>query len=325
MKNVFLSCDWGTSSFRLTAVQADNKVCLGELHNDTGIAAIYNRWQSEAISMPRFDFYIEFIKSNIQKLESDLKMSFYEVPLIVSGMASASIGMKELPYKKMPFALDGTDLLVELIAASNEFPYPMLIISGATNETDVMRGEEVQLVGCLPDNSITEQLFVFPGTHSKHITTSNTKAVACKTFMTGEFFDLLTNKSILTGSVAKTSDLLTQKHFKAFELGVNKSLEENILHSVFTTRINHLFGKLTSEENYFYLSGLLIGSELSSLKLQSLKAIFLVGQGHIIEWYKRAIAFLYPQTTIHTIEGKQATLQAHGLFYQKYFLTNKVQ
>ena len=59
-----------------------------------------------------------------------------------------------------------------------------------------------------------EQVFIFPGTHSKHVTVKNGNVIDIKTYMTGEFFELLSVKSILSATIEKTVDLNNEKNKK---------------------------------------------------------------------------------------------------------------
>jgi 2-dehydro-3-deoxygalactonokinase len=62
------------------------------------------------------------------------------------------------------------------------------------------------------------------------------------------------------------SDFLSEgETLKNFEEGVANSLQHNLLHASFFARTNGLFNRNTKKENYFYLSGLLIGTELKDL------------------------------------------------------------
>src|SRR5690606_3952516 len=123
-------------------------------------------------------------------------------------------------------------------------------ISGVKSQDDVMRGEETQLVGAyslakkiegLHSNSAP--VFVFPGTHSKHIFIRQKEIVDFKTFMTGEFYDLLAHKSILSLGVAKDQELQNPKNTESFKRGVADGISTNLLHASFRVRTNHLFGK----------------------------------------------------------------------------------
>ncbi|HTD94829.1 MAG TPA: 2-dehydro-3-deoxygalactonokinase, partial [Chitinophagaceae bacterium] len=82
------------------------------------------------------------------------------------------------------------------------------------------------------------------------------------TFMTGEFFSLLVQKSILQSSVEVHNEFHEDIHVNRFLLGVAASGEGNILGTAFKVRMNDVLRKMEKKENYSYLSGLLIGTEL---------------------------------------------------------------
>ena len=259
----FLSCDWGTSSFRLRLVEIASNKIITEDSSDQGIAKVFDSWreagQQESL---RFAFFLERIEQSIQSMEGRMNYSFDKYPLIISGMACSTLGMVELPYKDVPFSTDGSDLVTQIIAADNDFKHDIIFISGARTENDAMRGEETQLIGCIHNEQ--EQVYIFPGTHSKHVFVKNGKVLDIKTYMTGEFFALLSEKSILSASIERTNKIKTEKD-NAFEAGVKESLLSNLLNSSFKVRTNHLFQKFSPQENFRYLSGLLIGTELKEL------------------------------------------------------------
>ncbi len=91
------------------------------------------------------------------------------------------------------------------------------------------------------------------------------QAVDFKTYMTGEFFSLLSKNSILSNNVEESDDSLEGDDLKNFEEGVENSLKHNLLHTSFLARTNGLFNRNTKKENYYCLSGLLIGTELKDL------------------------------------------------------------
>ena len=108
--------------------------------------------------------------------------------------------------------------------------------------------------------------------------------------MTGEFFDLLSTKSVLTSSVKKGEHGLNDSaNRKIFEKSVLESGQSNLLHHCFLVRTNELFRKCTPQQNYYYLSGLLIGSELRELNAQNKTAVTLVATGEIEVLYTTAI------------------------------------
>ena len=55
MHKSFISCDWGTSSFRLRIVDALKGSILCEIHTQQGIAATYASWKEQQ-NADRFRF-----------------------------------------------------------------------------------------------------------------------------------------------------------------------------------------------------------------------------------------------------------------------------
>jgi len=288
----FLSCDWGTSSFRLRVVEIAELKIIADKESNMGIAVIFNRWQ-EHKEQNRLSFYLDIVRHHIDQIEQSLQISLQNVPLIISGMASSSLGMMELDYKALPFMPDGSDLNIKRISAPKNFQHDIYLISGVMNDHDVMRGEETQLIGCLT-SLVGDQIIILPGTHSKHVFFKDGKIVDFKTYMTGEFFELLSRKSILSSSVQDDGNFEIHKNQLSFEKGLLDSQHSNLLNSAFHIRTNSLFKRLALQENYYYLSGLLIGEELKDLNNSSIRSIILIVNRLLEPIYKHAIEYLFP-------------------------------
>src|SRR5579871_412656 len=306
MQKKFLSCDWGTSSFRLRLADAMSASVLIETSNEKGVAAINNEWmQSQKKS--RELFFKDFLFSQIEKI-SQTGLSY--IPIVISGMASSSIGMKEISYGKTPFDITDDKLPVEHIPADENFQHDILLVSGLRTEKDVMRGEETMLLGCNTNDD--EQLLIFPGTHSKHVIVKNKVLVDFKTYMTGEIFDLLATKSILSKSVIKN-----ENDSNSFEAGIKDSMKSNLLNSIFPLRTNQLFKKLSEEENYHYLSGLLIGSELKQAA-ESHQNILLVSSGKLAMFYQRALNIMCPDRNVLYQDADNALIKGQCALAKQY-------
>lgn len=292
-ETTFLSCDWGTSAFRLRLVERAGLKVLAEETSREGNAATAERWkQANQPPEQRAGFYLAVVQTHLKKLEETVKTALDGVPVVISGMASSTLGLEELPYKPLPFATNGADLLTKTFAPTADFPHETLLISGVKSDDDVMRGEEVQLVGCGFDDGEEEQLFLHPGTHAKHVLVKNGQAVALKTYMTGEFFALLSTKGILAASVEEGGELDGGNNRLWFEQGVRDSQQANLLHNAFLVRTNDLFKKASKPENYFYLSGLLIGSECHDLVENPPARITLAGEPDLVAYYQAALGVL---------------------------------
>lgn len=294
MKNYILCCDWGTTSFRLRLVDRHTYEVIGELLSPAGVAGTFRAWKEQS-ELSRFDFYSGLLNASIRELADDSGNDLQHIPVIVSGMASSSLGMEEIPYANLPFDISGSQASYRIFKNFNGPGAPLILVSGVKSYEDVMRGEEAQLIGLLKLNEITVQgteelVFVFPGTHSKHIIVKNGFVTGFQTFMTGEIFNILTEHSILKDSVTlvPSSGLNDPADLAAFKKGVMVSGSSTLLHTLFTVRTGQLFEKFTKEQNSYYLSGLLIGTELRELNNGKYDRLIICSGRNLFDHYKLA-------------------------------------
>ena len=93
MDNNILCCDWGTTSFRLRLVERQDYKVLAEYLTKDGVAGTFRAWK-EQDELSRFDFYAAILKNSIRELAKKTSFISDTIPVIVSGMASSSIGME---------------------------------------------------------------------------------------------------------------------------------------------------------------------------------------------------------------------------------------
>ncbi|MET7258588.1 2-dehydro-3-deoxygalactonokinase [Dyadobacter fermentans] len=332
MSKHLLSCDWGTSSFRLRLVNVTDHDVVGEVTSANGIGAVYNAWQEANAdgSVARADYYLSIIATQITALHKQTGIDLAGVPIVVSGMASSSIGMEELPYARLPFALDGAHLGMRHYEGYAGFPHEVTLISGVRSDHDVMRGEETQLIGlgAAMDLSGRDAIFIFPGTHSKHMFVRDGRLIDFKTFMTGEVFNLMANQSILKDSIDQyfQSDF-NEEAAAAFRSGIRESGSGNILNALFTVRTNQLFDLLNKRENGMFLSGLLIGYEIRDLTKETSAHLVLCGGNNLYQLYKAAVETLglAGRATIipSEIVDRAATTGHIRIFENKHLTLNK--
>ena len=289
-ESCFIGCDWGTTSLRMAVIEKKFGKVLAQTQNSRlGIKKTFEEWQQLGTkdSESRVSNFLTKLFHPLSELSQALGESLEGLSLLISGMASSSIGMIELPYAKLPFSLGGTTLMYKELGPSDEFPHPLILLSGVEKPGDVMRGEETQLLGLHSLVEDVDYLAILPGTHSKHIEVKKGNMVNFSTYMTGEVFDLLGKRSILSNSIQKnsTQDLPG----KAFEEGVVDGAKENILGQLFAIRAGDLQGRRSPEEGYAYLSGLLMGSELGSLPKADERPIYLIGNAFLVSRYQFAL------------------------------------
>jgi 2-dehydro-3-deoxygalactonokinase len=289
MKNHFLSCDWGTTNFRLRLVHNESQKIVHEWVANEGIAQTFQAWKATKTA-DRTAYFKAKLKTQIRHLAAQSKQQLDGLDIVLSGMAASSIGMHELPYATLPFALDGSNAHVHILEAGSDFSHKIHLISGVQTADDVMRGEETQLVGLMQLANLNTEgpsIVIIPGTHSKHIHLNGNQVIGIQTFMTGELFNILSNHSILKDSIDLNSlQFSTKQDREAFQKGVLEAAKTGLFQSLFKVRTNQLLSKLPKKENGFYLSGLLIGAELSPLKSKSNTQFVLCCGENLFEFYR---------------------------------------
>jgi len=307
----FLSCDWGTSTFRLRLIDAVKRETCAELRTNEGIAETHQQWLAAGLpESERIDFYREKLGNAIRRLSEVVGKN---TPVILSGMASSNIGLAELPYQEFPFSWNLFQFPVKKINEDEKFSHPLFLVSGFRTDQDVMRGEESLLLGCdIADND--EKIFIFPGTHSKHVFVKNKTGVHFKTYMTGEVFSLFAEKSILRHAVAKGTDE------KSFSEGIKAGSQNNLLHDVFMIRTRQLLYKVNPVSGYQYLSGLLIGSELSQLRGHN-GPVYVVCSEHLKQPYLTGLELMAIGNGIFYLDADEMFLRAHCKIADHFFKT----
>jgi 2-dehydro-3-deoxygalactonokinase len=206
-------------------------------------------------------------------------------PLLLAGMIGSNRGWVEAPYVPCPA---GTEELARALVWPGERE---AIIPGVSyvgqGRADVMRGEEVQLLGGAATGLIGADAFVcHPGTHNKWTLLRHGKIQAFGTVMTGELFSLLKEHSIL-------SDLLQGpvEPNEAFKRGVRVAMERGMLPAqLFGVRASVLLDQASKEDAPSYTSGLLIGTDVRIGLTWPLSArIAVMGRPELTRLYAAAI------------------------------------
>ena len=290
----FISCDWGTSNFRLRLVETHSLKIFSEVRTDLGIKKCYQLFTAQS-ERSQESFFADYLLAQLEKLDVQEPGKVY---LVASGMLSSSIGMQELEYCQMPIAFTGEGLISKWHPVKNKLD--LLLISGARTNNDVMRGEEIQAIGLsdyLPKNE--KGVLLLPGTHSKHIHFDAGRFIDFTTYMTGELFEVIGKHTILSASLEESQWSPLNKDI--FLRGVEKGVDNQLMASLFSIRANSLIHKSSSSENYYFLSGLLIGAELSHFK-DSSETVFLAVTGIQNELYQLALKSFIPEARIVCFE-----------------------
>lgn len=286
----FLCCDWGTSNFRLFLVNSKEFEIIGSIEESNGISRIYKDWQ-QAKTQSQTDFFRSFLQGKIADLSKQLDLTLNSLDVVLSGMSSSTIGIQEVPYSNLPFDLNTPQLNINCLERSKEYTNRLFIIGGVKSSNDVIRGEEIQVLGIRDFLDFDKSLCILPGTHSKHIFISDGKVTSFQTYMTGEIFSLMCKNSILSSSLLE-GDIGFDS--KSFQEGVLEGSRNNLLGSLFKVRTNDILKNMAVKANRSFLSGLLIGAEISSIG--TFQGSVVLGANKLLgPLYTMALELLHPE------------------------------
>jgi 2-dehydro-3-deoxygalactonokinase len=247
MANSHYSCiavDWGSTNRRAWALGSDGQA-LAERADSAGLLAVQDR---------------QFARS-LESFLGDWVGAGATIPVVIAGMAGSRLGWAEVPYVAAPAPL--SDLAQHLmqvgrIAGSDCWIVPGMSID-STTQPEVMRGEECQILGALLTRQQTDGVFVLPGTHSKWARVAGHRLIDFRTYITGEMFNLLRQSGTLAQLM--TGDGEDKDAFARGVLAAGR--DSQLLNRLFSVRSLALFNRLEGAALPGYLSGLLVGAEMS--------------------------------------------------------------
>lgn len=269
-----LGIDWGSSNRR--AYVLDGRGTAVRQHNDdAGILHVAGDFPGS-------------LRALLQTLE------IRHADIVMSGMVGSRNGWQEAPYLTVDRPL--SELRGALTEIETGIPdvrcriVPGYCFIDAHGLPDVMRGEETQVLGAL-ELSASSGWFLLPGTHSKWVRVQGGSIVEFLTFMTGEFFALLTGQGTLSKVVSGHRSIP-----QAFEAGVNAARQGALTHNAFSCRALVVTDRMPAEHASSYLSGLLIGTELHDIVNRTegalTSAVQVVGSPDLCARYLAALELL---------------------------------
>ncbi len=229
----FVAVDWGTSNRRAWTVVGG--VATHLLSDDRGILAVT-------------DFPAEI---------ADLHTRAGGAPLLMAGMIGSNRGWREVPYVAAPATLAQVAAAVDWVEPGVGLVSGVSFVDGA--HADIMRGEEVQLLGaCALAKVDCDGLVCHPGTHTKWVEMEGGAITRFRTVMTGDVFAALARHSILSDLLAHDAPV-----DEAFRAGVDHALANTDLTAeLFAARARVVLGLREAVHAASYVSGLLIGSDV---------------------------------------------------------------
>jgi len=279
MSAALIGVDWGTTNLRGWAF-------------DTSGAVIARRASPAGISAVTDGDFAAVLRSLVGEWADG------RTPIVLGGMIGSRQGWHEVPYVACPastLALTAHALAFDT-GMGPGWIVPGLSCIGGDGVADVMRGEEVQILGA----EIAEGVAILPGTHSKWVRIEGGAVRSFRTFMTGELFALLKGQSLL-GRLMEEGE----GDPKAFDAGVERALADPALSALlFGVRTEGLFGRIAPHALADYLSGLLIGTEVRAAPEAG--AVTIIGEGALVARYARALGLADGGREIRIVSGDEA-------------------
>ncbi len=301
----FISCDWGTTNFRLRVVAIATLGVAAEQATDQGIRDTYDLFRGSGEG-DQYAYFADYLFSQVERLP----VEYHACPVVASGMASARIGLKELPYARLPIGSEGKFLVTEWLEGKGK--RQLLLISGVSDSDNIMRGEEVQALGLIPFlREYGDGTLILPGTHSKHLRYLSGAFISFDTYLTGELFEVLSRRTILANSVLQGP--LDAAGVAAFREGVALGAAGKLSRSLFSVRVRDVLNAVPLIENYYFLSGLLLGEELRDLPGRR-GMVYLAAPEPVLTLYRIALEALLEPDRLVCYNG--VTLQRAQLYGQ---------
>lgn len=260
----FIAVDWGTTNRRAYRLDPSGK-CTDEFEDHKGILSVAD--------------------GDFQAAVAEIRERIGDHPLLLAGMIGSNRGWKEAPYVSCPAGID--EVAKALVwPGEREAIVPGVSYVG-NGRADVMRGEEVQLLGAVAAGLVDPMgLVCHPGTHNKWATLRQGKISEFRTVMTGELFNLLKEHSILSDFLQGPVEANGVFKTAAREAIFNESLPAEL----FSVRARVLLGQARKEDAASYASGLLIGTDVRiGLSLPTAARITVIGRPELTRLYAAAI------------------------------------
>ena len=289
---IFLSCDWGSSSFRLRAVERETGRIIAACRSDAGSSTLLPPGASAAVRAAEF---ARRLQEEIAGL--DPAGAWRACPVVASGMVTSAHGWHELPYARTPLPLDGSRLTTAALRLPDG--RDVLLVSGLSDGEDVMRGEECELLGlagwegwraAVPAGRAT---VVLPGTHCKHVRLEDGQVRGFRTYMTGELYALLRQHSVLRHSLpAAGAAALLPVDLDALRHGAAVVRELGLAAALFRVRTAALLHGMAPPAAEAFLNGILIGAEFAGFPREAARPLLISAGERASALYAAVIAGL---------------------------------
>ena len=235
----------------------------------------------------------EILKSEIKKAVNEITKDQADRidRILASGMITSEFGLYDLPLILAPAGIEHLHngmketVLPEITNIPFAFIPGVKISDGSLENTDIMRGEETEIIG-LTENLQSGCMYILPGSHSKLIETDDRgRIISFVTALTGEMIFTLSQNTILKDAVDLSQTEIDEEYLiKGYEY----CEEKEINFALFKTRILKNIFLCTDREIYSFFLGVVLRGEIKEIIKSKAQKIVIGGKAQI----KNATAIL---------------------------------
>ncbi|RME15487.1 MAG: 2-dehydro-3-deoxygalactonokinase [Alphaproteobacteria bacterium] len=207
--------------------------------------------------------------------------------VIACGMVGARECWAEAPYDAVPCPPPGLEHAVRAPTRDPRLDVRILPGLKQLSPPDVLRGEETQIAGFLATHPRFDGIVCLPGTHSKWVHVSAGEIVSFRTYMTGEIYGLLAERSVLSHALRGEG-----WDEDAFVAAVAEAMAnpQHLSSRLFALRADALLNGTRPAIARARLSGYLVGLELAGARGYWLgQDVALLGEGRLCDHYEAAL------------------------------------
>ncbi|WP_170065785.1 2-dehydro-3-deoxygalactonokinase [Novosphingobium guangzhouense] len=270
MSGSFIAVDWGTTNRRAYVIEG-GEVASTE-RDDQGI-----------LSVPAGGF---------PAAVADLRARHGGLPMLLAGMVGSNRGWHDAGYVTAPAGI--AEIAANLVSPVEGVSIvPGVCRDGGDGRQDVMRGEEVQLLGAVAAGlAPADALLCQPGTHAKWAVMKGGALADFTTAMTGEIFAMLKAHSLIGAEMAGDVDADEE-----FRKGVEASADGDLLAALFGVRAASVLGARAPGGAAAYVSGLLLGTDCRA-RVKPGQTVHLLADGLLARLYSAAIAAIGAEAVV---------------------------
>lgn len=205
--------------------------------------------------------------------------------IIASGMITSEFGLYEVKHTVLPAGIKELhDTAVEIkLADISDIPFVFLrgvkSVTDKLETTDMMRGEETELIGM---GGSTDGIYVLPGSHTKIIKVEDGRIASFSTALTGEMIAALSENTILKDAVALDSRIDENYLLE----GVNYCEKNGLNEALFKVRVLKNVFSCNNAQIYSFFVGAVLSADAARIAEFKTNRVVIGGKAELASAYR---------------------------------------